>query len=116
MFKYLLLNGINETTNFEESLLDFEIAFPLVYPQKVWLYQVGTFPNETFLDVLDYFLDAVDADVGIVQANDTLAIVKGEPIATQINYTCTVEFRMGLTYSVYVMGVGSLLQRRASTL
>lgn len=31
------------------------------------------------------FLDAVDVDVGIVQANDALAIVKGEPIATQIN-------------------------------
>ena len=31
------------------------------------------------------FLDAVNADVRIVQANDTLAIVKGEPIATQFN-------------------------------
>ena len=45
----------------EESLLDFELAFPIVYPQKVWLYQVDD-ANEvqtaegfgnTFLDALD---------------------------------------------------------------
>ena len=58
--------------NGEESLLDFELAFPLVYPQKVFLYQTDDAYYATHINGFgDTFLDALDASYCTFEGGDS---------------------------------------------
>ena len=69
----------NRLTTWEgggESTLDFELAYPIVYPQEIKLYQVDD-PNNIYPQRLgfgDTFLDALDASFCTYEGGDNKTI------------------------------------------